>query len=159
MKALKIFRSVTTWMSRVDRGASSYECNTNPYLATFIMYVFMLMGVMRATVLSDEAFETLDDVYGLMMAQDKGLGLLCLIMCSAETIMLCKSISDMIVRFLIVLVLVNVFYLAGLFVPVLAEIILVIVAVAYLGRGIQILCTARGGMRGLGDDITSNVPE
>lgn len=132
MKVGVIPRYLTTWMSRVDRVVASYDCNTNPYLATFIMYIFMLMGVVRATILLTEVLDTFDEVYTFMIPQDQGLGILCLIICVAETIMLCVGLPDMIVRFLIVVVLVNVFYLIGLLLPMFANIMLVIVAIAYI---------------------------
>lgn len=138
MKARDIPRNITTWMSWVDREATSYDCNTNPYLATFIMYMFLLMGAVRAATYTVEVFESLDDVYVLMVPQDQGLGILCLILCAAESVMLCGGIPDMIIRFLIVVVLVNVFYMIGLFLPMLAQAMLVIVAIAYLCRLIGI---------------------
>lgn len=138
MKARDIPRNITTWMSWVDREATSYDCNTNPYLATFIMYMFLLMGAVRAATYTVEVFESLDDVYVLMVPQDQGLGILCLILCAAESVMLCGGIPDMIIRFLIVVVLVNVFYMIGLFLPMLAQAVLVIVAIAYLCRLIGI---------------------
>ncbi len=135
----QILSYITMWMSQLDRIVCSDKCNTNPYLGTFVMYMFVLMGLTRYTMSSMEIIDELDDVYSFMSSQDMGLGVLCLILCLAETIMLCEGIADMVVRFLVVALMVNIMYVMGMFMPVCGEIILIAAAIGYIVKIVEII--------------------
>lgn len=129
MKIGNILLWLTTWMSRLDRMMSPDRCCTNPFLATFLLYVFVVMGVTRDV--SSDMIKSLDDVYVLMLPDDKGMGLMCLIFLAAETIMLYGGFIDMLTRYVVIVAVANIFYAIGLFMPLVAPVLLFIVAMAY----------------------------
>lgn len=126
-------------MSQLDKIVCSDKCNTNPYLGTFVMYMFVLMGLTRYSMSSMDIIDELDDVYSFMSVQDMGLGVLCLILCLAETIMLCEGIADMVLRFIVVALLVNIMYVMGMFMPVCGEVVLIVAAIGYILKLVEII--------------------
>lgn len=154
VKIGKILLWLTTWMSRLDRMLNPDKCYTNPFLATFLLYVFLVMGVARG--MSGSTYEiqwlgaiydlilphdvtatayvisSLDDIYDLMLPNDQGLGIMCMIFLGAETIMLYGGFADLVTRGVIIVIVANVFYMMGLFMPLVGPVMLMILAVAYI---------------------------
>lgn len=135
----QILSYITMWMSQLDKIVCSDKCNTNPYLGTFVMYMFVLMGLTRYSMSSMDIIDELDDVYTFMSVQDQGLSVLCLILCLAETIMLCEGIADMVVRFMVVALLVNIMYVMGMFLPVCGKVVLIAAATGYILKLVEII--------------------
>lgn len=99
----------------------------------------MLMGCYRGLVSHSEIFRTFDDIYAFMSAQAAGLWVLSLIFALAESIALCPTVFDVVMRFLIVVVLSMIFYITGLLLPELAVGLLAAAGVMYVLHGVGVV--------------------